>query len=162
MDVVSHALKIAKENNVTTILNAAPVAKLEEGIFYLVDYFTPNETEASFYIDGEINTVDDAKKYAQSILDLGVKNVLITLGEKGVYFFNQDDSHFEPALDLTNQVVDTSGAGDAFNGALATALCEGRSIFEAIKFANCFAGISTTRIGTANSMPTRAEIDKML
>ena len=162
MDVVSHALKIAKENNVTTILNPAPAAKLEKEIFPLVDYFTPNETEASFYIDGEINTVDDAKKYAQSILDLGVKNVLITLGEKGAYFFNQDDSHFEPALDLTNQVVDTSGAGDAFNGALATALCEGRPIVEAIKFANCFAGISTTRIGTANSMPTRAEIDKML
>ena len=162
IDVVSHALKIAKENNVTTILNPAPAAKLEKEIFPLVDYFTPNETEASFYIDGEINTVDDAKKYAQSILDLGVKNVLITLGEKGAYFFNQDDSHFEPALDLTNQVVDTSGAGDAFNGAFATALCEGRPIVEAIKFANCFAGISTTRIGTANSMPTRAEIDKMM
>ena len=157
-----HALKIAKENNVTTILNPAPAALLEKEIFPLVDYFTPNETEASFYIDGEINTVDDAKKYSQSILDLGVKNVVITLGDKGVYFLNRDESHFEPALDLTNQVVDTSGAGDAFNGAFATALCEDKPIVESIKFANCFAGISTTRIGTANSMPTRAEIDKLL
>ena len=162
MNVVSYALKIAKENNVTTILNPAPAAKLDKEIFSLVDYFTPNETEASFYIDGEINTVEDAKEYAQSILNLGVKNVLITLGEKGVYFFNKEESHFEPALGLKNQVVDTSGAGDAFNGAFATALCEGKPIIESIKFANCFAGISTTRIGTANSMPTRAEIEKML
>ena len=162
MDVVCYALKMAKENNVTTILNPAPAAKLDKEIFPLIDYFTPNDTEASFYIDGEINTVEDAKKYANQILDLGIKNVLITLGEKGVYFANKDSNHFEPSLDLQNKVVDTSGAGDAFNGAFATALCEGQSVNEAIKFANCYAGISTTRIGTANSMPSREEIDKIL
>ena len=162
MDVVCYALKMAKENNVTTILNPAPAAKLDKEIFPLIDYFTPNETEASFYIDGEINTVEDAKKYATQILDLGIKNALITLGEKGVYFANKDTNHFEPSLDLQNKVVDTSGAGDAFNGAFATALCEGQSVNEAIKFANCYAGISTTRIGTANSMPSREEIDKIL
>ena len=162
MDVVCYALKMAKENNVTTILNPAPAAKLDKEIFPLIDYFTPNETEASFYIDGEINTVEDAKKYATEILDLGIKNALITLGEKGVYFANKDTNHFEPSLDLQNKVVDTSGAGDAFNGAFATALCEGQSVNEAIKFANCYAGISTTRIGTANSMPSREEIDKIL
>ncbi len=162
MDVVCYALKMAKENNVTTILNPAPAAKLDKEIFSLIDYFTPNETEASFYIDGEINTVEDAKKYANQILDLGIKNALITLGEKGVYFANKDANHFEPSLDLQNKVVDTSGAGDAFNGAFATALCEGKSVNEAIKFANCYAGISTTRIGTANSMPSREEIDKIL
>ncbi len=162
MDVVCYALKMAKENNVTTILNPAPAAKLDKEIFPLIDYFTPNETEASFYIDGEINTVEDAKKYVNQILNLGIKNALITLGEKGVYFANKDANHFEPSLDLQNKVVDTSGAGDAFNGAFATALCEGKSVNEAIKFANCFAGISTTRIGTANSMPSREEIDKIL
>ena len=162
MDVVCYALKMAKENNVTTILNPAPAAKLDKEIFPLIDYFTPNETEASFYIDGEINTVEDAKKYVTQILDLGIKNALITLGEKGVYFANKDTNHFEPSLDLQNKVVDTSGAGDAFNGAFATSLCEGKSVNEAIKFANCYAGISTTRIGTANSMPSREEIDKIL
>ena len=162
MDVVCYALKMAKENNVTTILNPAPAAKLDKEIFPLIDYFTPNETEASFYIDGEINTVEDAKKYATQILDLGIKNALITLGEKGVYFANKNANHFEPSLDLQNKVVDTSGAGDAFNGSFATALCEGKSVNEAIKFANCYAGISTTRIGTANSMPSREEIDKIL
>ncbi len=161
IDVVYHALKIAKDNNITTILNPAPAAELPQEIFPLVDYFTPNETEASFYIEGEINTVDDAKKYAKNILDLGVKNVLLTLGEKGAYYFNKKESHFEPSLDLKNKVVDTSGAGDAFNGAFATALCENKSVIQAIKFANCYAGISTTRIGTANSMPTRDEIEKI-
>ena len=102
MDVVCYALKMAKENNVTTILHPAPAAKLDKEIFPLIDYFTPNETEASFYIDGEINTVEDAKKYATQILDLGIKNVLITLGEKGVYFANKNANHFEPSLDLQN------------------------------------------------------------
>ena len=92
----------------------------------------------------------------------GVKNLLVTLGDQGVYFQNDKEKHFEHALDLGSKVIDTSGAGDAFSGAFATALCEEKSISEAIKFANTFAGISTTRIGTANSMPSREEIDKLL
>ena len=87
---------------------------------------------------------------------------MITLGDKGIYFENKDKSHFVPSLDLGDKVIDTTGAGDAFNGAFATALCEDKSIEEALKFANAFAGISTTRIGTANSMPSRDEIDKLL
>tara|TARA_B100000029_G_scaffold44155_1_gene40789 strand:+ start:2518 stop:3444 length:927 start_codon:yes stop_codon:yes gene_type:complete len=162
LDIVIKSLKIAKSNNVTTILNPAPAAKIEKEIFPLIDFFTPNESEASFYVNGEIKNEDDAKKYAKDILNLGVKNVLITLGEKGVYFENSKENCFVPSLDLKNQVVDTSGAGDAFNGAFATALCENKSIPEAIKFANAYAGISTTRIGTANSMPTREEIDKIM
>ena len=162
MEVVVHALKIAKENNVTTILNPAPAAKLDSSVFPLVDYFTPNESEASFYASGEIKNRDDAKKYGQEFLDLGVKNILVTLGDQGVYFQNNNEKHFEPSLSLGSKVIDTSGAGDAFSGAFATALCEEKSISDSIKFANAFAGISTTRIGTANSMPSREEIDKIL
>jgi len=162
IDVVVHALKIAKENNVTTILNPAPSASLSKEVFPLIDYFTPNESEASFYVSGEIKNHEDASKYAGEILDLGVKNVVITLGDSGVYFQNNTRNHFEPALKLGEKVIDTSGAGDAFNGSFATALCENKGIIEAIKFANIYAGISTTRIGTANSMPQRDEIDKLL
>ena len=162
MEVVVHALKIAKDNNVTTILNPAPAAKLDSSVFPLVDYFTPNESEASFYALGEIKNRDDAEKYGQEFLDLGVKNLLVTLGDQGVYFQNNYEKHFEPSLSLGSKVIDTSGAGDAFSGAFATALCEEKSIRESIKFANAFAGISTTRIGTANSMPSREEIDKLL
>ena len=162
MEVVVHALKIAKENNVTTILNPAPAAKLDSSVFPLVDYFTPNESEASFYASGEIKNRDDAEKYGKELLDLGVKNLLVTLGDQGVYFQNINEKHFEPSLSLGSKVIDTSGAGDAFSGAFATALCEEKSIADSIKFANAFAGISTTRIGTANSMPSREEIDKLL
>ena len=161
IEIVIHALKIAKSHNVTTILNPAPAAKLEKEIFPLIDYFTPNESEASFYVNEKITTIEDAKKYCKKILDLGVKNVIITLGEKGVYFENSNENHFIPAINLKNKVVDTSGAGDAFNGAFATALSEGTSIIESIKFANKYAGMSTTKIGTANSMPLREEINKL-
>ena len=109
-----------------------------------------------------LKNYEDAKKYSREILDLGVKNVVVTLGDLGVYFENNSDNHFEPALELGQKVIDTSGAGDAFNGSFATALCENKNILEAIKFANVYAGISTTRIGTANSMPERDEIEKML
>jgi len=162
MKIVIHALKIAKKHNVTTILNPAPAAKLEKEIFPLIDYFTPNETEASYYVNKNIQNEVDAKKSSKDLLDLGIKNVVITLGAKGVYFENKNEHHFIPSLDLGDRVKDTSGAGDAFNGAFATALCEEKGIVEALKFANIFAGISTTKIGTANSMPTRDEIDKLL
>ena len=162
MEVVVHALKIAKENKVTTILNPAPAAKLDSSVFPLVDYFIPNESEASFYASGEIKNRHDAEKYGKEFLDLGVKNILVTLGDQGVYFQNNNEKHFEPSLSLGSKVIDTSGAGDAFSGAFATALCEEKSISDSIKFANAFAGISTTRIGTANSMPSREEIDKII
>ena len=78
-----------------------------------------------------------------------------------MYFENTDENYFIPAMNLADKVVDTSGGGDAFNGAFAAALCEDKSIKESIEFANKYAGISTTRIGTANSMPLRAEIDNL-
>ena len=162
LETTIHALKVAKRNNVTTILNPAPAATLPKDLFPLIDYFTPNESEASFYANKEIKNQDDAKNSSKDLLDLGIKNVVITLGENGVYFENKDISHFVPALSLGDKVVDTSGAGDAFNGAFAAALCEDKDIKDAIVFANTFAGISTTRIGTANSMPTREEIDKLM
>jgi len=161
MDIVIHALKIAKKYNVTTILNPAPAANIEKDVFPLIDYFTPNETEASFYVNKEIKNEVDAKNSSKALLDLGIKNVVITLGASGVYFENMNENYFVPSLDLGDRVKDTSGAGDAFNGAFATALCEDSSIEDALKFANAFAGISTTRIGTANSMPARDEIDKL-
>ncbi len=162
MEIVEFSLKVAKDNGVTTILNPAPAAKLDKKIFPLIDYFIPNETEASFYLSNQINNESDAKRYSKNLLNLGIKNLLITLGDKGIYFENLKESHFEPSLKLGDRVIDTTGAGDAFCGAFATSLCEDKSIIESIKFANAFAGISTTRIGTANSMPNRDEIEKIL
>ena len=163
-EVVFHALKIAKENNVTTVLNPAPATLIDKEIFPLIDYFTPNETEASFYVNHKVEDEEDAKKASDKLLQLGIKNIIITLGEKGAFFANDRENFHVPVVDLNNPVLDTTGAGDAFNGGFAVALTENEkyNIKDAIKFASATAGLSTTKIGTANSMPSREEIDKLL
>ena len=157
-----YAIKKAKELGVDTILNPAPAADIDKSIFPFIDYFTPNETEASFYVNHPVETHDDASKAASKLLKMGIKNVIITLGEKGAYFANTNETFSSPIANLSNPVVDTTGAGDAFNAGFAAALTENQDIKEAITFASATAGLSTTKIGTANSMPSRVEIDKIL
>ena len=161
-EVVCHALKIAKSSNVPTILNPAPASEINEDIFSLIDYFTPNETEASFYVNRKVENEDDAKKASQQLLQLGIKNVIITLGDKGAYFANNEESFHVNAMNLGEKVVDTTGAGDAFNAGFAVALTEDKNIKDSITFANTIAGLSTTKVGTASSMPLRSEIDESL
>ena len=161
-DVVTYALKKAHSLNVKTILNPAPAAEIDESLFSMIDYFTPNETEASFYVDHNVETHEDAEKAAIQLLEKGIKNVVITLGEKGAFFANNDEKFSLHIANLPNPVVDTTGAGDAFNAGFAAALTEGQNIKDALKFASATAGLSTTKIGTANSMPSREEIDKLL
>ena len=161
-DVVTYALKKAHSLNVKTILNPAPAAEIDESLFSMIDYFTPNETEASFYVDHNVETHEDAEKAAMQLLEKGIKNVVITLGEKGAFFANSKEKFSLPIANLSNPVVDTTGAGDAFNAGFAAALTEGQNIKDALKFASATAGLSTTKIGTANSMPSREEIDKLL
>ena len=161
-EVVFYALKKAYQQGVTTILNPAPAAAIDKDIFPIIDYFTPNETEASFYANQPVETSEDAKQAANKFLQMGIKNVIITLGEKGAYFANNKESIVVPVANLTNPVVDTTGAGDAFNAGLAVAIAEGKNIKETLVFANATAGLSTTKIGTANSMPDRDEIEKFL
>ena len=148
-----YALKKAKENGCTTILNPAPARKIEEENFKLIDFFTPNETEAEFYLNKKIKTESDIKNAGQELLKKGVKNVIITLGEKGVYFANKEQNFFLDAFKLKEPVLDTTGAGDAFNGALTVSLASNLDIKEALIFANKIAGISTTKLGAAASMP---------
>ena len=130
----------------------------------MIDYFTPNETEAGFYVNHNVEDEEDAKKASDKLLQLGIKNIIITLGEKGAFFANDRENFHVPVVDLNNPVLDTTGAGDAFNGGFAVALTENEkyNIKDAIKFASATAGLSTTKIGTANSMPSRDEIDKLL
>ena len=148
-----YALKKAKENECTTILNPAPARKINEENFKLIDFFTPNETEAEFYLNKKIKTESDIKNAGQELLKKGVKNVIITLGEKGVYFANKEQNFFLDAFKLKEPVIDTTGAGDAFNGALTVSLASNLDIKEALIFANKIAGISTTKLGAAASMP---------
>ena len=115
-----------------------------------------------FYVEHKIETQEDAKKAANQLIDKGVKNVIITLGEKGAYFANEKQNFFTNAYDFKGKIVDTTGAGDGFNAGLAVALAEEKKISEALKFANALAGLSTTKVGTAKSMPTRIEIDNLV
>ena len=159
-EVTSYALNKAKETGSITIFNPAPASDISEDDFKSIDYFTPNETEASYYLKEKVESKDEIERAAKSFLKKGVKNIIITLGSKGVYFANSDDSYFMEAFELKNEVLDTTGAGDAFNGAFAYALSKNQDNREAIAFANKVAGISTTRLGAASSMPTLKEVNE--
>ena len=153
IEVTLYCLKAAKEFGLINILNPAPACELSSDFFKLIDYFTPNETEAEFYLNKKIKTESDIKNAGQELLKKGVKNVIITLGEKGVYFANKEENFFLNAFELKEPVLDTTGAGDAFNGALTVSLASNLDIKEALIFANKIAGISTTKLGAAASMP---------
>jgi ribokinase len=157
-DVTINALKLAKENNCITILNPAPAREIAKSDFKLIDYFTPNETEAEYYLNQKLDNDEDIKDAASKFLDKGVKNIIITLGEKGSYFANNEQNFFIKSHNLKEKVIDTTGAGDVFNGALAFSLANDTNIKDAILFANKVAGISTTRLGAANSVPSLNEV----
>ena len=158
-EVTSYALKKAKELKLITIFNPAPASEINESDFKLIDYFTPNETEASFYLNKNVESKTEIEIAAKKFLEKGVKNILITLGSRGVYFANSTESYFIDAFNLKDKVIDTTGAGDAFNGAFAVGLANKLKNKDALLFANKVAGISTTRLGAARSMPTLKEVD---
>ena len=157
-EVTSYALKKASEKGLTTILNPAPACNINDDDFKLIDFFTPNETEAEFYLNKKIDTEEDIKNASEEFLKKGIKNVIITLGEKGCYFANKKENFFINAFKLKKPVLDTTGAGDAFNGAFAVALSKDLDIKEALTFSNKVAGISTTKQGAAASMPSLEDL----
>ncbi len=155
------ALEIAKKAGVTTILNPAPAATLDPDIFALCDYMTPNETEAEALTGLPVTNLAQARQAADALIAKGVGTVIITLGEKGALIHRLNISEIVPAISA-GPVVETTGAGDAFNGAFAVGLAEGMSPLEAVRFGCAAAGISVTRPGTAPSMPSRSEVEALL
>ncbi|MEQ1941564.1 ribokinase [Mesorhizobium sp. VNQ89] len=161
IDAAERALEIAREAGVTTILNPAPAAKLPDRIYKLSDYLTPNETETEELTGMKVESVDDARRAGDRLLSLGVGAAVITLGDKGALLHTARQSEHVPAISA-GPVVETTGAGDAFNGGFAAALARGVAPLEAVRFACAVAGISVTRPGTAPSMPTRDEVERLL
>ncbi len=161
IDAARQALSIAREHNVITILNTAPAEAIPDDIFALCDYVTPNETETETYTGIAVHSVEDAAKAADVLLEKGVGTALITLGERGALLHNRDQSVLIPAFHA-GAVKETTGAGDALNGGFATALAEGMSPTDAVRFGCATAGLAVTRPGAAASMPTRAEIDALM
>ena len=156
LSVTLNCLKIAKKNGLINILNPAPACELSNDFFELVDYFTPNETEAEFYTGVKINDEDDAKESAKKLIKMGIKNVIITLGEKGLFYSNGKKEIYIESSKV--KAIDTTGAGDAFNGGFSFALLRGKEIKECLEFANRIAGLSTTKLGAGDSMPTLNEL----
>ncbi len=158
IDVAQEGLKVAKASGKITILNPAPAAKLPKDIFGLCDFMTPNETETEALTGLPVRNEKEAETAAQFLNKLGVKTPIITMGEQGAFLYEHG---LIPSFNV-GEVVETTGAGDAFNGGFAVALSEGKSALEAVKFGCATASISVTRAGTAPAMPTRDEVENLL
>jgi len=161
LPTVEHGLKLARSFGVPTILNPAPGTKLPESIFAVCDYVTPNQSETEMLTGIPVKTQADAERAADALLGMGVGNVVITLGAQGAFVKNATVQALIPAFDA-GPVVETTGAGDAFNGGFAVGLAEGMDILAAARFGCAVAGLSVTRAGTAPSMPMRAEVDALM
>ncbi len=159
--VALYALKLATAAGVTTILNPAPAATLPDGMLAFCDYVTPNESEAEALTGVAVTSVEEALVAAKALRAKGAGAAVITLGEKGALYHDGARTVHVPPF-KAGRVVETTGAGDAFNGGFAAGLSEGMDPVAAVRFGSATAGISVTRAGTAPSMPSRAEIDALL
>jgi ribokinase len=156
-EAVIRAIDIAHGKGIAVILNPAPFQKLPDEAIRKTTYITPNETEAAAMLGVDPRQEQDGRRLAAMLFERYEVNVLVTLGDKGVYVRTQDLDERVPGYAVN--VVDTTGAGDAFSGALAVALGEGRPLRDAVRFANCAAGLSVEVEGVVPSLPTRAVVN---
>jgi ribokinase len=157
LDTVSHVLRLCAEADVPVMLDPAPAAPLPEETWRQVAWFTPNETEAAFYLNVKSNPEDAAKR----LLERGLQGVVLKRGAEGAYVATADGQAAWVRSFPVN-AVDTVGAGDCFNGAFAVALLEGKDPWSAARFASAAAALSVTRRGAQASMPSRVEVDAFL
>lgn len=160
MPSVMTAARMARQRGTTVILDPAPAVSLPDELYRHVDIITPNETEASTLVGFQIRTLTEARKAAAILLERGAKQAIIKMGGSGAYWTDGSSSHFVEAYPVKS--VDSVGAGDAFNGALAAALAENRRIQEALQWAAAAGALSTTRHGAQPSMPERAKVMQLI
>jgi len=160
VESVLAAAKIAHENHTTVVLNPAPARVLSDELLALVDIITPNETEAEKLTGIRVENDDDAACAAKVLHGKGIGTVIITLGSRGVWASVNGEGRRVPGFKV--KAIDTIAAGDTFNGALVTALLEGKGMDDAIRFAHAAAAIAVTRKGAQPSVPWRKEIDEFL
>ncbi|OOF58127.1 ribokinase [Rodentibacter genomosp. 2] len=149
------AAQIAKKHNVQVVLNPAPAQPLSDHLLGLIDIITPNETEAEILTGVRVTDEQSAVKSAEVFHQKGISCVMITLGEKGVFISREGEHRIIKGFSV--QAVDTTAAGDTFNGGFITALLEGQSLDEAIRFGQAAAALSVTRKGAQPSIPSRQE-----
>ena len=151
---VAATLALARRHRATTILNPAPVPRAPIDRLDLVDYLTPNAGEAA-----RLSGVSGEDAAADALVARGAGAVIVTLGETGALCRGRAGAHRVPGIKV--EAVDTTAAGDAFNGALAVALAERRDIVAALRFANAAAALACTKHGAQPSLPSRAEVDRL-
>ncbi|MBC3380881.1 ribokinase [Serratia fonticola] len=160
LETVIAAAKLAKQHQTQVILNPAPACELPDELLAMVDMITPNETEAQRLTGIAVNNDADAERAASILHDKGIGCVIITLGSRGVWLSENGKGKLVPGFKV--KAVDTIAAGDTFNGALVTALLEGKVMSDAVRFAHAAAAIAVTRPGAQPSVPWREEIDAFL
>ncbi len=157
MDTLEYTLEFCAKSNVPVMLDPAPAAALPDAVWSRVAWFTPNETEAAFYVGDGASTEDSAKR----LLAKGLRGVVLKRGGDGAYVAVAE-GNAEWVKPFKVEAIDTVAAGDCFNGAFAVALQEGKDPWAAARFANAAAAICVTRKGAQASMPSRAEVDDFL
>lgn len=162
-DAVELAMGLARECGCKVVLNPAPACEVPDSLLALADYVTPNETEAEFFTgvyQADYPMEIWREKAAKALHDRGVATVIITMGEHGAYYSGPDGAFMMPAFKI--EPVDSTAAGDAFNGGLAVSLAEGKDIREAMRVASACGAITTTRRGSLPSLPTAEELEAFL
>jgi ribokinase len=157
MDTLGYTLDLCANAQVPVMLDPAPAATLPDAVWKQVAWFTPNETEAAFYVGGEANVEDTAKRLHAK----GLRGVVLKRGAEGA-FVSVAGERAEWVKPFKVDAIDTVGAGDCFNGAFAVALEEGKDPWAAARFANAASAISVTRKGAQASMPMRADVEEFL
>ena len=160
LNTVRAAARMAAGKKIPFILNPAPARPLDDELLKKVSFITPNETEAELLTGVRVADDAGAEKAAKILLAKGVKTVIITLGAKGAYVRSERFTGVVPGFEV--KALDSTAAGDVFNGALAVSLAEGKPLDQAVRFANAAAALSVTKMGAQPSAPRRAAIEKML
>lgn len=161
-DGVFKFIREGKAAGKTVILNPAPApGTIPDEILQGLDYLTPNETELNTLTGMPVETLEELEEASKTLLEKGVKNVIVTIGKRGALLSNKAESVICPTFTEV-KAVDTTAAGDTFNAGLAVGLAEGRPLMEAIRFANAAAAISVTRSGAQTSIPTKEEADRLI
>lgn len=159
LQTVEYIATKARRDGAKFVLNPAPACKLPASLLSCVDILTPNETEAEIISGIKVVDTESAAAAARKIMETGVGQVIVTLGSKGALLCSDKEQTLVPAFKV--RAVDTTAAGDIFNGALCVALSEGKEMVNAIRFASAASSISVTRKGAQASAPYRNEVDKI-
>lgn len=153
------AMKIGKKHNVPTILNPAPATKLDDDVWQYIDYLTPNETELRILMGLEPDNATPTSTLAKQLQGRGVGNLIITLGSKGALVLSKDQEEIVPSIPV--EVVDTTGAGDAFNAGFAAAIVNSFSILEATRYAVCAGAMACKKLGVIPALAYKEDVDKL-